>query len=131
MAAHGRKPLATDYRRIRLGNRVPAAKLTKPAVNVLKFVTWREVKLGEWQAGVGNPVAGEADRRGQYWSEADSPHSIWVVPLSPAPWEPQDRPAGPVQLYAHGDGTWSVDWSAAKSARSRVSQRARNAKAMR
>ncbi len=84
---------------------------------MLKFVHWHEVKCGEWQAGTGNPVLGEADRRGQYWAEGSDPHSIWVVPLAPAPWEPKDRPAKPVCLYTHGDGTWSMDWSRAKSAR--------------
>jgi len=130
MAAHGLKATATDYRPVRLRKTAPA-KLTKPSVgNVLKFITWHETKYGEWQAGVGNPVLGEADRRGQYWSEADHPHSIWVVPLAPAPWEPKDRPAKAVQLYSHGDGSWSTDWSAAKSGRRRVNQRAKNAKVL-
>lgn len=129
MAAHGLKAPATNYRPVRLGKTAPA-KLAKPSVNVFKFVTWHEVKLGEWQAGVGNPVLGEADRRGQYWSEADGPHSIWVVPLERAPWEPEDRPAKAVQLYSHGNGEWSTDWSAAKSGRRRANQRAKNAKVL-
>ncbi len=116
-------------RPIRLRKGVPAARLPKPSVNVFKFITWHETKLGEWQAGIGNPVLGEADRRGQWWSDADQPHSVWVVPLAPAPWEPQDRPAKPVCLYSHGDGTWSTDWSAAKWARRGANRRAKDAKA--
>ena len=130
MAAHGLKATGTDYRPVRLRKTVPAAKLAKPSTNPLKFITWHETKLGEWQAGIGNPIIGEADRRGQYWSEADHPHSIWVVPLEPAPWEPEDQPAKPVQLYSHGDGHWSTDWSAAKWARRGVNQRAKNAKVL-
>lgn len=129
MAAHGLKAPGTDYRPIRLRKGVPAAKLPKASVNVFKFITWHEVTLGEWQAGVGNPVLGEADRRGQYWAEGNDPHSIWVVPLAPAPWEPKDRPAKAVCLYSHGNGEWSADWSAAKSDRRHVNQRAKNAKA--
>ena len=127
MRAHGLKAPATDYRPVRLRKGAPAAKLAKPSVNVTKFVHWHEVKLGEWRAGVGNPVIGEADRRGQYWSEGSDPHSIWVVPLAPAPWEPKDRPAKPVCLYSHGDGTWSADWSAAKSDRRDANRRAKYA----
>ena len=92
MRAHGLKAPATDYRPARLRKGVPAARLPKPAVgSVFKYLTWHEVKLGAWQAGIGNPVIGEADRRGQYWSDGDSPHSIWVVPLERAPWEPEEQ----------------------------------------
>ena len=128
MAVHGLKAPATDYRPIRLRRGVPAARLAKPSVNPLKFVRWHETKLGEWQAGIGNPVIGESDRRGQYWSEADHPHSIWVIPLAPAPWEPQDQAAKPVQLYSHGNGTWSADWSGARFDRRRANSRAKDAK---
>lgn len=123
MAAHGLK--APDWRPMRRRKTTTTARLPKPAVNVFKYVHWHEVKLGEWQAGIGNPVLGETDRRGQYWSEADHPHSIWVVPLEVAPWEPKDRPARAVQLYDHGDGHWSTDWSAAKWARRGANRRAK------
>ncbi len=127
MAAHGLKAPGTDYRPIRLRKGAPAAKLPRPSVPVFKYVSWHEVIRGEWVAGVGNPILGEADRRGQYWSESDAPHSIWVVPLEPAPWEPKDGPAKAVCLYSHGDGTWSMDWSAAKWARRGANRRAKTA----
>ena len=129
MRAHGLKAPAADYRPIRLRKGAPAAKLAKPSVSVFKFVHWHETKYGEWQAGVGNPVIGEADRRGQYWAEGSDPHSIWVVPLARAPWEPKDRAAKPVCLYSHGNGTWSADWSAAKSDRRDANRRAKYAAA--
>jgi len=130
MRAHGLKAPATAYRPIRLRKGAPAAGLPKPSVSPFKYVHWHEVKLGAWQEGIGNPVIGEADRRGQYWAEADSPHSIWVVPLAPAPWEPKNGHAAPVQLYGHGDGTWSTDWSKAKSDRREANRRAKSAAAL-
>ena len=129
MHAHGLKAPATDYRPIRLRKGAPAAKLAKPNVNVTKFIYWHEVKYGEWQAGIGNPVIGQADRRGQSWAEGPQPHSIWVVPLAPAPWEPKGMAAKPVCLYSHGDGTWSADWSRAKSDRRDANRRAKSAAA--
>jgi len=125
MRGHGLAAPKSAFARIKLKKTAPAARLGKPSVNPFKFVHWHEIRLGEWQAGVGNPVLGEADRRGQYWSEGPDAHSIWVVPLHPAPWEAQGRPAKPVCLYSHGDGTWSADWSKAKRDRSEANRRGR------
>jgi hypothetical protein len=124
--SHGLTALS-ECRPIRLRKTAPAARLAKPSVNVFKFVHWHETRYGEWQAGVGNPVIGEADRKGQYWSEGPDAHSIWVVPLHPAPWETPGQPAKPVCLYSHGDGTWSTDWSKAKWDRRGANRRAKRA----
>jgi hypothetical protein len=124
MRGHGLTALS-EYRPIRLRKTAPAAKLAKPIVNPFKWLHWHETLHGEWQAGVGNPVLGQADRKGQYWSDGLDPHSVWAVPLHPAPWEPQDRPAKPVLLHSHGDGTWSTDWSRAKWDRRDANRRAK------
>jgi hypothetical protein len=124
MRSHGETALA-EYRPIKLRKTAPGAKLPKLTVNPFKWVTWHETLCGEWQAGVGNPVLAEADRKGQFWSEGPDPHSIWVVPLHPAPWELQGKPAKPVCLYSHGGGTWSTDWSRAKWDRREANRRAK------
>jgi hypothetical protein len=123
MHAHGLKGYQSDYKRPRLGKRAPAARLGKPSVDPLGDITWHQVIYGEWQAGVGNPVLWESDRSGQYWSEGPDAHSIWVVPFTPATWETPGKPAKPVCLYAHGDGTWSADWSRAQSDRRDANRR--------
>jgi len=124
MRAHGATQLAA-YRPIRLRKTAPAAQLPKLEVNPFKWLHWHEERRGEWQAGVGNPLLGEADRKGQFWSAGPDPHSVWVVPLQPAPWEPKDRPAKAVLLYSHGDGTWSTDWSRAKYDRRDANRRSK------
>jgi len=122
--SHGATALQ-EYRPIRLRRTAPAAKLPKLPVNPFKWVTWHEEKRGQWQEGIGCPLIGEADRKGQFWSEGPDPHSIWVVPLHPAPWETPGRPAKPVCLDSHGDGRWSADWSKAKRDRSEASRRSK------
>lgn len=124
MRSHGLAVLH-EYRPIVLRKTAPAARLAKPAVNPFKWLTWHETLTGEWQAGAGNPVLAEADRKGQYWSDGPDPHSVWVVPLQPAPWELADRPAKPVCVYSHGDGTWSTDYSRAKWDRREANRRAK------
>lgn len=124
MTATNRNVL-TEYRPVRLRKTAPATKLPKLEINPFKFVTWHQTRYGAWQAGIGNPVLGEADRKGQFWSEGPDPHSIWVVPLHPAPWEPQNNPARPVCLYSHGNGSWSPDWSQAKRDRRDANRRAK------
>jgi hypothetical protein len=84
MRAHG-MPALKSPASIRLRKGAPAARLPKLPLNPLKFVHWHEELRGQWQEGVGCPLLGEADRRGQFWSEGPDPHSIWVVPLHPAP----------------------------------------------
>jgi hypothetical protein len=114
MAAHGFKSIKTD-RPIRLRKTAPAVKLPALDFNPFKFFTWS-------QDGI--------ERKGQFWSLAETPHSVWVVPLHPMPWEPQDRPAKPVELHSHGDGTWSQDWSRAKYDRRDASRRAKRSAAV-
>ena len=111
MKTHGATPLAGS-KPIRLRRKPPAATLPKLEVNPLKWITWTENNL---------------ERKGQFWSEGPDPHSVWVVPLRPATWETPGKPAKPVCLYAHGDGSWSADWSTAKWARREVNRKARNA----
>jgi hypothetical protein len=56
------------------------------------------------------------ERRGQFWSNADGPHNVWVVPLEPAPWE--TGAAAPVRLYLTGHaGRYTTDWSEARRLR--------------
>jgi hypothetical protein len=109
MAGHGLKPLKTTAP-IRLRKKAPAARLDKPIVNPFKFLHWTE---------------NGTERRGQYWADGPDPQSVWVVPLQPAPWEIPGRPAKPVTLYGHGDGTWSLDWSRAKYDRRDANRRAK------
>lgn len=44
-----------------------------------------------------DPVVTTATRRGQFWSEGTRPHTFWVLPFEPAPWE--DGRAQPVELH--------------------------------
>jgi hypothetical protein len=107
---HGATETHGTYVAIRPRKRPPAVSLPKIEVPTTKFLRWTERKYGEWQAGVGNPLIGECERRGQFWSEADTPHSVWVVPLERAPWEPMGRPPAPVQLYVIEPGHYTTDW---------------------
>jgi hypothetical protein len=109
MATHGLRALKTATP-IRLRRKPPAARLDKPIVNPFKWLTWT-------QDG--------QDRKGQYWSDGPDPQSVWVVPLQPAPWETPGKPARPVLLYGHGDGTWSMDWSRAKWDRREANRQAK------
>jgi hypothetical protein len=70
-----------------------------------------------------------AERRGQFWSNADGANCVWVLPLAPAPWEPQDRTPAPVRLYLCGDGSVTTDWSEARRARREVKRRTSRAAA--
>lgn len=58
------------------------------------------------------PVTQTAGRRGQYLGNAPAPHSVWVLPFEPAPWE-TDR-AEPVQLYVGKPGRYFTDAYSAK-----------------
>jgi hypothetical protein len=110
MKTHGLTPLKPSFVPIRLRKTAPAAKLDKPIVNPFKWLAWS-------QDGI--------DRKGQYWSDGPDPQSVWVVPLQAAPWETPGKPAKPVLLYSHGDGTWSMDWSRAKWDRREANRRAK------
>ena len=109
MATHGLKPIKTAAP-IRLRKKAPAAKLPPLDFPVFKYFRWAENGI---------------ERRGQFWSLAEAPHSLWVVPLEAAPWETPGRPARPVELHSHGDGSWSMDWSRAKYDRRDASRRAK------
>lgn len=113
MAAHGLKPITTSAP-VRLRRKAPAAKLPPLDFSVFKYFRWT-------QDGI--------ERRGQFWSLAEAPHSVWVVPLHPMPWEPQGEPARPVELHSHGDGSWSQDWSRAKWDRRDAGRRAKRSSA--
>jgi hypothetical protein len=110
MRTHGATALKPSFAPIRLRKTAPAAKLGKPIVNPFKWLTWAEDGI---------------ERKGQYWSDGPDPQSVWVVPLRPAPWETPGKPAKPVLLYSHGDGTWSTDWSRAKWDRRDANRRAK------
>ena len=114
MAAHGLKLIKTG-KPVRLRGKAPAAKLPPLDFNVFKYFRWT-------QDGI--------ERKGQFWSLAEAPHSVWVVPLYPMPWEPQGKPAKPVELHSHGDGSWSQDWSRAKWDRRDASRRAKQSLAV-
>jgi hypothetical protein len=124
MKAHG-MTAPTAQPKVRLRKRAPAAPRVAPLVLPFKYLTWTERKYGPWEAGVGNPLIGECERRGQYWSNTDTPNSVWVIPLEHAPWESTARPPAPVQLYLTGiPGQYTTDWSAARSERREAKRRA-------
>ena len=54
----------------------------------------------------------EADRRGQYLANGPAPHSVWVIPCEPAPWE--DGKAEPVLLYVGKSGRYFTEAYSAK-----------------
>ena len=57
------------------------------------------------------PIESSADRRGQYLGNGPAPHSVWVIPFDPAPWE--TGTAVPVLLHAGGPGRYFTDaWRA-------------------
>lgn len=112
MRSHGATALKPSFAPIRLRKTAPAAKLPKLDVNPLKWLHWTE---------------NDTERKGQFWSDGPDPHSVWVVPLHPAAWETPGKPARPVLLYSHGDGTWSTDWSRAKWDRREANRRAKRA----
>jgi hypothetical protein len=123
MKAHGMTPLTSAAGPVKLRKRPPAAPRVAPLVPAFKQLHWHEVKYGEWQAGIGNPVIGECERRGQYWANA-GPNSVWVIPLERAPWESTSRPPAPVELYLTGiPGRYTTDWSAAKRDRREAKRR--------
>jgi hypothetical protein len=112
---HGATEPRGTFERIRPRKRPPAAPRVQPLVPAFKWLTWTERKYGEWQAGVGNPLIGECERRGQWWANA-SPQSVWVIPFEPAPWE--TGRAAPVELYLTGQaGRYTTDWSEARRMR--------------
>lgn len=58
----------------------------------------------------------KADRRGQYLGNGPQPHSVWVIPFEPAPWE--DGHAEPVLLHVGKAGRYFTDsWSAKRDRR--------------
>jgi hypothetical protein len=110
---------------VRLRKRAPAAPRVAPLVPPFKQLRWIERRYSEWKPGVGNELIAEVERRGQYWSNADTPNSVWVIPAERAPWESTARPPAPVQLYLTGiPGQYTTDWSAARSERREAKRRA-------
>jgi hypothetical protein len=67
------------------------------------------------------PDVTTATRRGQFWSEGSRPHSFWVLPFEPAPWE--DGQAAPVMLSRHWTGH---GWTVASTGSADVVRRAEN-----
>jgi hypothetical protein len=120
---HGARSLpGVSLRKLR--KRAPAAPCVAPLVPPFKMLRWTERKYGEWQAGIGNPLIGETERRGQFWSNA-GPNSVWVIPFDRAPWEPTTRPPAPIELYLTGiPGVYTTDWSAARRERREAKRRA-------
>jgi hypothetical protein len=123
MRTHGKRA-AASVTMPRLRKRPPAAKLPALEIAPFKFLTWTERRYGEWQAGVGNPLEHEVSRRGQFWAEGPYPHSVWVIPFAPAPWESTGRAPKPVVLHIVEPGRYTPDWSEAKQARRELKRRA-------
>ena len=117
MADHGKR-LPSGAAKIRLRKSAPGASLPKLEVSPFKWLRWTERVYAEWQAGIGNELLSERERRGQFWAEADGPHCYWYLPF-----DASDRQ--PVRLYARGDGTLTPDWSEARRARSDANRRAK------
>ena len=91
---HGERAL-TGVSLPKLRKRAPAAPRLAPLVPPFKYLTWTERKYGPWEAGVGTPLIGECERRGQFWANADGANCVWVIPTAPAPWESTSRPLAP------------------------------------
>jgi hypothetical protein len=72
------------------------------------------------------PVHHQVGRRGQFLSEGPSPHSVWVIPLEPAPWE-TGHPAT-VTLFVIEPGRYTTDYQEFRSQRRAVNRRTREAK---
>lgn len=58
------------------------------------------------------PVRESAERCGQFWANGPGPHSVWVLPSEPAPWE--DGRAAPVLLYVGSAGRLFTESYSAK-----------------
>jgi hypothetical protein len=128
MKAHGRAPVRGEtYQRVRPQRKQRPATFAPAEVPVFKFLRWTERKYGEWQAGAGNPLIGEAERHGQFLSEGPHPHSVWVIPAEPAPWE--DGRAAAVTLWVIAPGRYTADWSEFKRGRREVNRLAKLRKA--
>jgi hypothetical protein len=133
-AAQGTKP-------IRLPKRPPAARLGKLEVSPFKWLSWTETRSKPGQCECGHagdvhvsvwardggrqgcsececsadyvkPDEQTAERRGQFWAAGPPPHSLWVLPSGPAPWE--DGQAAPVLVYAGRPGRAFTDAYSAK-----------------
>ncbi len=117
MKSHGAKPL-TAPAMIRLHKNPPAAKLAAMVVpNPFKMLAWVE------HYGTGAERT-EVTRRGQYWSNGEYPHAVWVITHTPA--GSGIRPEL-VQVYLRADGTATRDWSDASVSRREGNRRARQA----
>ena len=109
MKSHGARPLAAP-KMIRLRKRPPAASLPALELVTTKWIRWVERTYSEWEPGSGQTCA-ERERRGQFWSLADAPHSVWVVPFPEG-----GRPQRPVKLYV-ANGRCYQDFSEARRLR--------------
>jgi hypothetical protein len=120
MKSHGARPL-TAPKMIRLRKSAPAASLTPAEVPPFEWLHWTETHItGPWAPGTGQPSM-TAERRGQFWSEGPYPHSVWVLPLEPAPWEIGQ--AAPVTLFVIEPGRYTTDWSEARQERREAKRR--------
>jgi hypothetical protein len=120
MKAHGRTPVKAEPK-IRLRKQVPAAKLAPIMIDKpFKTVRWTRRTYGEWRPGIGQDCT-ERQMRGQFWSNGEHAHSIWVITYTEYGSGIQPEL---VQLYVHGDGSVSEDWSAAKWSRREANRRA-------
>lgn len=65
-------------------------------------------------------------RRGQFLSAGPYPHSVWVIPLEPAPWE--SGRAAAVTLFVIEPGRYTTDYQEFRHERREVNRRARDRK---
>jgi len=141
MKTHGLKAPAAP-KRIKLRKQGPAYRPAPLEVQPFKWARWTETHSlpkwcvcghasdahnywhgndgGEWKcsacdcnAGSGNDTR-TAERRGQFWCNGSAPHSVWVIPFEPLPWEATTRPGAPVLLYVGKPGRFFTDAYSAK-----------------
>ena len=139
--SHGAKPLTPSVKRIKLRRKPPTVALPKLEVNPFKWARWHQEHTEPGICECGHASGGhhawhgpgditwacescdcrdaaippattqEADRRGQYLANGPAPHSVWVIPFEPAPWE--TGTAAPVLLHVGGPGRYFTDaWRA-------------------
>jgi hypothetical protein len=108
-AEHGVRPMIAP-KMIRLRKRPPAASLPALELVTTKWIRWTERTYSEWVAGTGQTCT-ERERRGQFWSLADDPHSVWCIPFPEG-----GRPQRPVKLYV-ANGRCYQDFSEARRLR--------------
>jgi len=142
MKTHGLKA-PTAPKKIKLRKQGPAYRPAPLEVQPFKWARWTETHTTPSMCGCGHysdahhvwygndghsfkcaacdctdskagPDTRSAERRGQFWANGSAPHSVWVIPFEPLPWEATTRPGAPVLLYVGKPGRFFTDAYSAK-----------------